>query len=298
MTKLLETLGGKLAERWLQLLVLPGALYLVVAVAAVRYGVNTSALTRDINALAASPATRNTGTILVVLIGLAAGAALVGIVVRALGSLVERIWLADAHRSVTRVLTRRRLRRWQAADERYRTALLAAGRAHVSGSADAPELARKAERLALARNRVGLTPPRRVFWLGDRIGAADLRVLSTYHLDLASAWPRLWLVIPEESRLVLQAARAEFASSTRLVAWGVAYFVLGFASWPLFVAGAATVVAGWLRGRGTGTTFADLVESTVDVHGRNLAAAMGVECPEVLTPQAGEQLTSLLRKES
>lgn len=298
MTKLLETIGGKLAERWMQLLVLPGGLYLVVAVVAVRHGTDVGGLAGEAAAIAANPAARNAGAIVAVLIGLAAGAAVVGTAVQALGSVLEAVWLAEGRRPVARLLARRRRRRWQAADERYRAALLAAGQAHVRGSSDAADDAGEAERLALARNRIALMPPRRAFWLGDRIGAADLRVLSAYHLDLASAWPRLWLVLPEQVQLVLRAAQADFASATRLTAWGVAYFALGAASWPLLLVGAATAVAGWRRGRTAGVVFADLVESAVDVHGRDLAVAMGVECPRLLTPEVGEQLTVLLRKGS
>ncbi len=298
MIALLETLGGRLAERWLQLLVLPGALYLVVAVAAVRHGTDIGGLTRDIDALAADPAARNAGVIVAVLIGLAAGAAAVGFAVRALGSVAERIWLAGGDHPLTRPLARRRLRRWAAADARYQSALLTAGRAHVAGSAEAAALAREAERLALARDRVALTTPRRAFWLGDRIGAADLRVLAAYHLDLVSAWPRLWLVLPEPAQAALGVARSDFASATRLVAWGVAYLLLGVASWPALPIGAVIAVAGWQRGRAAGAVLAELVESAVDVHGRDLAAAMGVDCPRQLTPDAGELLTSLLRKDN
>ncbi|MEV0810577.1 hypothetical protein [Micromonospora sp. NPDC050200] len=298
MTKLLETIGGKLADRWWQLLVLPGALYLMVAVAALRYGTDISGLTRGVDQLAADPATRSAGTLGVVLLGLAAAAALVGLAVRALGSVIERIWLAEATHPVTRLLTRRRLRRWEAAEQRYQSALLAAGRAHVTGSVDATALARDAERLALARDRIALTAPRRAFWLGDRIDAADLRVLSAYHLDLVSAWPRLWLVLPEQARAALQVARSDFSSATQLVAWGVAYLLLGVACWPALLVGAGTAVVGWRRGRATGSVLAELLESAVDVHGRDLAATMGVDCPQRLTRDVGEQLTSLLRKDN
>jgi hypothetical protein len=296
-TKFLEAIGGKLAERWIALLVLPGALYLVVAVAAVRHGTDIGGVTRDITALAASPAASNAGAVLAVLIGLAAGAAVVGFAVRALGSIVERIWLADAGR-LSRLLARRRLRRWEAAEEKYRSALLAAGRAHVTGSAEASALARDAEGLALARNRIAHTPPRRAFWLGDRMGAADLRVLAAYHLDLESAWPRLWLVLSDPARAALQAARSDFAAATRLVAWGGAYFLLGLTCWPALPIGAATAVAGWRRGRAAGAVLAELVESAVDVHGRDLAIAVGIDCPHRLTPEIGETLTSLLRKDT
>ncbi|MFK3985615.1 hypothetical protein ACI2K4_35280 [Micromonospora sp. NPDC050397] len=298
MITLLETLGGRIAERWLQLLVLPGALYLLVAFAALRHGTDIGGLTRDIDKLAASPAARSVGATVAVLIGLAAGAALVGLAVRALGSVVERIWMVDAAHPVTRLFARRRLRRWESAERRYQSALLAAGRAHVARASDATTLAREAERLALARNRIGMGVPRRAFWVGDRIASADLRVLSAYHLDLVSAWPRLWLVLPDPARAALQTAWADFSSATRLVVWGVAYLPLGIACWPALPVGAAMVVVGWRRGRASGAVLAELLESAVDVHGRDLASAMGVDCPQGLTRDAGESLTSMLRKDS
>jgi hypothetical protein len=42
---------------------------------------------------------------------------------------------------------------------------------------------------------------------GDRIHAIEQVALDRYGLDLTFAWPRLWLVLPENVRAELNAAR-------------------------------------------------------------------------------------------
>ncbi|MEV7373368.1 hypothetical protein AB0O51_21170 [Streptomyces sp. NPDC090301] len=48
-----------------------------------------------------------------------------------------------------------------------------------------------------ARNQIALTRPARPTWMGDRLIAADARGHRTYRIDLVSAWPRLWLLLPD-----------------------------------------------------------------------------------------------------
>ncbi|MET8853486.1 hypothetical protein [Amycolatopsis sp. NPDC004625] len=95
---LLSQLGNKLAERWLSLLVLPGALYLAVAAAAHTLGqihpFDLVRLTHQITTWANRPATSTIGGQVVVLAALLAGAAAAGLVAQALGSLAERLYLA------------------------------------------------------------------------------------------------------------------------------------------------------------------------------------------------------------
>ncbi|MER5827584.1 hypothetical protein ABT086_36425, partial [Streptomyces mirabilis] len=50
------------------------------------------------------------------------------------------------------------------------------------------------------------------------------------------------------------------------------------------------------RGRSAMDAFAELVESAVDLHGRDLALALGVDCPGRLDRETGLEITALLRK--
>ncbi|MFF1651616.1 hypothetical protein [Streptomyces sp. NPDC058240] len=95
---LLSQLGTKLAERWLSLLVLPGALYLAVAATGHTLGhlhpFDLARLTHQITAWARHPAASTVGGQVVLLAAILAGAAAAGLVAQALGLLTERLCLA------------------------------------------------------------------------------------------------------------------------------------------------------------------------------------------------------------
>lgn len=300
MSAFLSTLGGKLAERWLSLLAIPGLIYLVALTTAATLGhshwYDAGRLRARLDALAAAPGAHSPGAIAAVAIAVLAGAAAAGSAAQAVGAWIERIWLMDARGPVTRRLAARRLRRWQDADTGYRTALVEAGRARIGGSIDADVLADNAERHYAARNRIGLTPPRHPFWTGDRITAPERRVWRAYRLDLAVTWPHLWLLAPDGARAELDAARLALTSAARLNAWGLAYALLAVWWWPAAVVGALAVATGVSRGRAAAASFAELAEALADLQARDLALAVGVECSGGLTHEVGEAVTRALGK--
>lgn len=254
----------------------------------------TAALRDQLNTIAAEPALRSTGTVVLALIAVLAGAAGAGLIAQALGGGLERLWLTDSR--VLGALTSRRTRQWTTADEDFRAALVAAGKAKIADSEDAKALATRAVELNAARNRIALVTPSHPFWLGDRIGAVDARAIDTYELDLVSAWPRLWLVVPDATRTELAAARMALSSATRVGAWGLGYVVVGIWWWPAAVAGVVAIGTAWWRGRTAGQALAELLESTVDLYGRQLADALGIACLGPLTREVGDEITRTLRK--
>ncbi|MFE4800671.1 hypothetical protein ACFRFL_38185 [Streptomyces sp. NPDC056708] len=300
MTAFLNALSGKLAERWIALLAIPGLVYLVALTTAVtlgqRHWQDAGRLRERLDALAAAPGAHSAGVIVVVAVAVLAGAALIGTGVQALGALVEQVWLSGPRGPVTRWLTERRLRRWRAADHAYRTALVAAGRARLSGAADSDALLNEAETRYACRNEVGLVAPRHPFWTGDRVTTPDRRVWRAYRLDLTAAWPHLWLLVPDSTRAELGVARAALSAAARLTTWGLAYLLLAVWWWPAALIGLVTMATGALRGRMAAASFAELAEALVDLHGRDLAHTLGLECEGPLTPAAGEEMTRLLSK--
>ena len=151
--------------------------------------------------------------------------------------------------------------------------------------------------LATARNRIAPARPGRATWMGDRIGAVETRVHGQYRLDLVTVWPRLWLVIPDTTRSELRLAHGRLEEATNTAAWAVLYLLLGVWWWPALTAGAVMSLLAWRTGRDAAAGFAELLEATVDVHGRDLATALGVASGEApLTPDVGEQVTRTLRK--
>lgn len=127
MNTFLAELGKRVAERWLSLLVLPGALYLAVAAAGsmvLRHSgwYDLEILADYVNRVAA----RRRGIGQVVLIGAALllGSGGVGLVAQSVSGGVTRLWLAAGRGPVGRRLTGRRRKRWQRVHEAYRNALL------------------------------------------------------------------------------------------------------------------------------------------------------------------------------
>ncbi|HZN76492.1 MAG TPA: hypothetical protein VFC00_33100, partial [Micromonosporaceae bacterium] len=111
------------------------------------------------------------------------------IVVDLLAWAVRQVWLGRAVPwPLSTLLLRRRRRRWHAAG-------------HGIDPAADPEAV---QRFARRRTRIALTEPQSPTWIGDRIMAASTRVRNAYGLDLPSAWPRLWLLLPDAGRAELR----------------------------------------------------------------------------------------------
>lgn len=320
MTAFLATLGGKLADTWLSLLVLPGLLYLSVAAAGSVLGhrdpFGHGLLVDRIDTLAGTPATHSPGTVVLVAALVLAASAGTSRLAGALGGGVERLWLGDWPRPLhpaARALTRRRAQRWSAADARYRQALTrralrAAAESRAVPGPDAPDSssvpddpadrtpAPTTAELGEARNLIALSRPARPTWMGDRLLAADARVHRAYAIDLASAWPRLWLLLPETAHGEIQAARTALTAAARRAAWGLLYVLPALWWWPAALIVAVTFTGAWRQARLAVHEFAELVEAAVDLHGRDLATALGIPCEERLTAAEGLEITRTLRK--
>ncbi|MET8217842.1 hypothetical protein [Streptomyces hirsutus] len=296
MTRFLEALGGKLAERWIALMLGPSVLLMSVAAVGVTLGHrrwhDIGLLLTRLNELSAEPALRNTGTLILLLAGLLAASAGMGLAATGLGVTVERLWLAAR----PRWLADRRRRRWEDAHATFDHALVEAARAE--GTPEAAAAAARARELNARRNRIGLAAPDHPFWLGDRIAAVDTRIWRAYRLDITSAWPRIWLILAEDVRAEIVTSRTRLAAAARLMAWAVGYVAVGAVWWPSAVVGAVTAATAWRRARIAGVAFADLAESAVDLHGRQLAESLGVPCDGALTEDVGAEITTVLRKQT
>jgi hypothetical protein len=294
MTVFLSELGKRLADRWLTALALPGLLYVgAIGVAAMLGGggsLSVGEVMRDTEdelvRAGLSPSDTSSFAIATVLVGALLAAAGCALVAQALGVAVERqcsgswpSWM----RPFGRWLTDRRRRRWDAAQQAFDESRTSDGTTR--------------DELAASRNRIGLARPRRPTWIGDRFDAADLRIWREYGLDLSFCWSRLWLVMPEASRQALQHARNRYAAATVLGGWSVLYTLLVVLWSPAGLVGVAVGLVSWRRARTAAEVLADLVEAAVDIHGRDLASAVGVAIDGgILGPVQGRQITQRLRK--
>ncbi len=289
----LSGLGSKLADKWLATLVLPGLVFVGVAlVAATLRQVNSldpSGLAR--RAVHASAQLQRDGPT-AILLTVAAGVLLAtaaALTANWLGFGVQRLWLGALHGAVARRLIARRRRRWTEADE-----TLTEYEAEIRESGASPTMR---DRLSATRNHIALAYPGRPTWMGDRAYAADVRVWHAHGLDLGVAWPRLWLIADDASRAEITSARAAINRAATLVGWGVLYVALAFIWWPAGLAGLVVACTGWDRARAATGSFADLVEALVDLNAHQLAVAVGAlpDCG-TFTRDVGLEVTRRLRK--
>ncbi|WP_406194115.1 hypothetical protein OH807_04490 [Kitasatospora sp. NBC_01560] len=299
---MLAELGKKLAEKWLTLLVLPGALYLAVGVAADLLGhahpFDAAGLSDRVGAWAKAPALGTFGGQAVLLAAVGVAAAGVGVVVQALGSLVERLHLAAdwrgwpaGVRTLADLATRRRHARWQ---HRRELAGRARAQAHIADPASRPAASEAAAEARAAVHRVGAEEPVRPTWSGDRVHLAALRVRRHYGLDLAALWPYLWLTLPDPPRAEVTAARQALARAATLTAWAVLYLPLALWWWPALIVAAVLALTGHHRFRAAADGYATLLEAVVRLHAVDLARRLGLDCAGPLTAADGARLAELL----
>lgn len=290
MSVFVPELGARLLERWAWMLALPGLLFLAAAATAATLGQSHALDAARLEAGAAGLARGLARDPVTWLAAVALAAAAAGLVARAAGAGVERLWYANRPRFLTVPLADRRRRRWHAADR----ALCQAER--LATETPAAHAARRAA-LAQARNRIALCEPARPTWIADRLRGAGVRVRNQYGFDLGFAWPRLWLLLPEPARAELRAARNALAAAAVEVGWSLMWLALGVRWWPAAVAGAAVGADGWLRARAAAAALADLAEAAADLHGGTLAAALGIDRPAgPVTTDVGRAIDERLRK--
>lgn len=301
-------LTGKLAERWLTLLVLPGAFYLAAAATARTLGwthaLDPHRLITAVTHQTENPTANTTGGQIVLLSAALAGAAAAGLAAQALASAVERLTLAPDWRTWPHVLralaeqrTDRRRTMWTDAHTAYHR-LLAAAEARARDRAQPPRTeaeltAARDERHAVHRkwSRISLEQPDRPTWSGDRLHTVTVRLERDLHLHLPIVWPYLWTTLPEPARDDLTAARTALTKATTLTAWALLYLPLTFWWWPALPLSVAIALTGRRRVRTTTDTYAQLLEATTRLHVVTLATQLGIPHTGAPTRALGDTLT-------
>ncbi|MFJ4849656.1 MULTISPECIES: hypothetical protein [unclassified Streptomyces] len=295
-------LSKNLADKWVSLLALPGALYLMVFAAGRALGhshaLDVPLLIRHITAWAHDPAVTTAGGQVVLLAAVFAASVATGLSARAVGAAIERVALATnwrlwprSARALARRRTRHRRNRWDEAHREYSIRWKEAARAqalkrpHDPG----PRQAALHTRTAISAER-----PDRPTWSGDRMHAVAVRLRRDHRLDLAQLWPHMWLMLGEEARNEITAARTAIARATELGAWAALYALLAFVWWPAGIVGLLLGTTACRRTRSTTDCYAQLVEAAVRLNIRELAQRLGIDHTEPLSPDAGERFSELL----
>lgn len=296
-----QELAKKLAERWLSLLALPGALLLVVAFIGLQLGHRRAlhwSQARRLAKTAAEALSREpagTQALLALVLLLATGG--IGLATQALAPVTRSIWLGRWPRlaaPLSRQRVRRRRTRWHRRVEKRREL----EGAHPHGSRTPGQQA-AIDTAAEKVNDLAMAEPGRPTWMGDRIHATERVALDRYGLDLPFAWPRLWLLLPETTRNEVTAVHATFASAVAAGTWAWAYLALGVFWWPSAMVAVVIGITGWVRARSAVNDLSVLTESAVDLHGRALGIELGVADMETVGPleiREGRKLTAIVRK--
>jgi hypothetical protein len=295
-------LGKDLADKWLGLLALPGALFLAVVATARAVGqphaLDVSRLVRRVTEWAHDPAVNTVGGQVVLLVAALAMSLAVGLVARVLGSAIERVVLAaDWHswprpaRAVARRRTRARQSRWDEAHRNYSARWAKAAHAMAVNRLLDPETRHAALHV---RTSIAMERPDRPTWSGDRIHGVSVRLLRDHRLDLALLWPHLWLILPDEERNEITAARVAMTRATELGAWAVLYAPLIYLWWPAGIIAALLGTTARWRTRAATDSYARLVEAAVRLHARDLAQRLGFEYAGPLPADAGDRFDELL----
>ncbi|MFG2874669.1 hypothetical protein ACGFYU_06615 [Streptomyces sp. NPDC048337] len=297
MEGLLGAFGGKLAERWLSLLLLPGILFVGVVLAANTLGydhaLDVRHLVERVHDWPAPGVRPRAGSLALLLGALLLAAAAGGLAARAVGAGLTRLvlaadwreWLPPA-RHIAAALTERRRRRWNAEDAEYLRERDLAVRAAVrrravaGGPSAGPTPDPAPSPLSAARQRrerVSAACPDRPSWTGDRFHALAARLRERYALDLAAVWPVLWLSLPDSTRAEVRAAHDALDRGFALAGWGVLYAATAVLWWPGLLLGAAVLLTARHRTRAATAAYVLLLEATVVLHGPELARTLGVQ---------------------
>ncbi|MFG2498085.1 hypothetical protein ACGFSB_07665 [Streptomyces sp. NPDC048441] len=306
-TGLVTDFGRRLVDRWATTMVMPGLVFTAVAAVALvlrQSHWSDAAMLRgelaDLTA-AGSGSTRTA----VLLIAVLAASFAVALVAEGLAGPYEQLilgrWPGPLRRPAA-ALTERRRRAWRERDDAADACHRARLDAEQHDDAETPEgrtrladLATQAGELEAQRNELSLIPPHCPTWMGDRLRAPADRVRRDYRLELADAWPRLWLLLPDSTRQPLTESRQRFDEVMRLGGWAALYLLLGAVWWPSAVAGTGAALVAWRRGRDRADDYAELVESAVDVHVQELFERFDEEAAPI-RPSLGPAMTERFRK--
>lgn len=294
MTAFLEQLGAKVADRWLTNLLLPGLLWLCCAVAASRLGWGHAVDPRAAESLVRWLASeRSAAQALLLVAGVLGGSAAAGLAAIGLATVLRRAWTLPGGAMPAKWLRQRRRRRWDAADrvvtQHWNDTL---NTVECSATTVGPEY-----RDALARrDPIGLEPPERPTWIGDRWLATGIRIRRAYGLDLTVVWPRLWTLVPDALRNDITVAQLAYKESSTTISWAIFYGGVGLFWGPALIIAAGLAVTGVLQARDATGNLCELVESACDLYGHSLAEQLHVSCPGPVTPEIGKEINARLRR--
>ncbi|GHG83667.1 hypothetical protein [Streptomyces griseocarneus] len=187
----------------------------------------------------------------------------------------NRLWpLAPARRR----LTARHRRRWEALNDRWQKLMRRrevfntreSGGENPLSPEEKGELREVEDELPDAEHRLAAYPTHPGHLLPTRLGnilrAGETKVRDKYGLDAVHCWPTLWLLLPEQTRQEVGAARTALDTAAAWWLWAALLAVWApISPWVLLVAAAGIVLA-YSSLLTRAAHYTELLVATFDVH--------------------------------
>lgn len=129
--------------------------------------------------------------------------------------------------------------------------------------------------------------------LGNLLRASEEYPKVRYGLDAIVCWPRLWLLMPQETLKTLSESMEELNAAARLMFWAVLFTIWGFwADWALL--SLALVPVAYLKMLSAAETYGYLIRAAFDIHRFKLYEALNWPLPP--DPEQEEKCGTELNK--
>jgi hypothetical protein len=281
--RFVESLGEKLAERWLAASFTPAFVFWAGGLAAfIRYN-GWDFVTVWYGQLIQP---WQLGALLTALLLVTVSAFVVQRFDRAVVHVLMGIWPAWAN-GIQRHLVRKASARTDKLEARLQMLLSNAEHAFSPGEVE------ERRNIELSLHYVPADVARRLpTRLGNIIRAGEARPESKYGLDAVVCWPRLWLVLPDGAKTELQNARDEVNVGARTILWGLLFTIWSLWIWWALPIGVAIVLFGYHWVTDSAIRYADLLEAAFDLYRPQLYKALRWPLPE--NPKAEQKMGRLV----
>ncbi|MCG9884534.1 MAG: hypothetical protein MH825_02970 [Cyanobacteria bacterium] len=133
--------------------------------------------------------------------------------------------------------------------------------------------------------------------LGNILRAYERKSFEKYGLDAIVCWPRLWCLLPDTARNDISTARAELNAAVRLFIWSLLFWVwIPWSGWALPI-GAVSAWTAYRWAIAAAQTYGILIETAFDLYRAQLYLALRLPLPldSAQEWEKGYALTQYLR---
>jgi len=134
--------------------------------------------------------------------------------------------------------------------------------------------------------------------LGNILRASERRPRDRYGLETLVCWPRLWVLLPEQARKDVGAARAGLDEAVRVFIWGLLFVVLSLVAWWAALVGVIVAFYAYRWSLSQAEAYSNLLESVFDLYRFALYETLRWPLPEGSEDEKveGERLSYYLHR--